>query len=159
MHLMAKHCLAPALAFSFTLICGLPACLADTPPATQASDVAVTAAADSMKNTKATSADKAADKAKAENEKTKAQIDRDVVKPKVSAKQQQLDAETAAGINKTTGANLKPDLTVEHPLPPIRGFHPIKRILRPVEQLEQNSTELQKQIVRLEGPIAVCKPQ
>ncbi len=42
--------------------------------------------------------------------------------------------------------------------PPIKGFHPIKRLLRPVENLEGMSIKLEQQIMKLEGPIAALQP-
>jgi TolA-binding protein len=37
---------------------------------------------------------------------------------------------------------------------PIKGFHPIKRALQPIENLEGMSIKLEQQIVKLEGPIS-----
>jgi len=41
---------------------------------------------------------------------------------------------------------------------PIKGFHPIKRALQPVENLEGMSIKLEQQIMKLEGPIAGLHP-
>ncbi|HEY9775843.1 MAG TPA: hypothetical protein V6C81_18925 [Planktothrix sp.] len=41
---------------------------------------------------------------------------------------------------------------------PIKGFHPIKKLLRPVENLEGMSIKLEQQIMKLEGPIAGLQP-
>jgi len=72
----------------------------------------------------------------------------------VDPKQAALNAQTANGMRRI-GVNVSPQqLNSSGELPPITGFHPIKRALRPVVQLEHNSVELQKQIMRLEGPIA-----
>lgn len=77
-----------------------------------------------------------------------------------SLKQKQADKDTVKLINRIPGVNVKPkDLDTEADQPaPIHGFHPIKKALQPVIQLEKNSTELQKQIMRLEGPIAALQP-
>jgi peptidoglycan hydrolase CwlO-like protein len=69
--------------------------------------------------------------------------------------QVQNDAQTIKGLNSVPGVDVKQSsLSTSPELPPIKGFHPIKRALRPVVQLERNSVDLQKQIMRLEGPIA-----
>jgi len=47
------------------------------------------------------------------------------------------------------------------PLPqqaPIKGFHPIKRALQPVQNLEAMSIKLEQQIMKLEGPISGLQP-
>jgi hypothetical protein len=41
---------------------------------------------------------------------------------------------------------------------PIKGFHPIKRAMQPVENLEGLGIKLEQQIMKLEGPIAALKP-
>jgi hypothetical protein len=41
---------------------------------------------------------------------------------------------------------------------PIKGFHPIKRALQPVENLEGLGIKLEQQIMKLEGPIAALQP-
>jgi len=59
------------------------------------------------------------------------------VKP-VSAHQEKVNADTARAINKIPGVNIEAkDLTPPAQDPPIKGFHPIKRALQPVVQLEK----------------------
>ena len=72
------------------------------------------------------------------------------------AKSAQDSAET---VNQIPGVNVNPKDLMPPQLPPIRGFHPIKRMLRPVENLEAITIRLQQQIMRLEGPIAALQPR
>jgi len=80
------------------------------------------------------------------------------VKP-VSAKQEKINAESVKAINKIPGIDIQAkDLTPPAQDAPIKGFHPIKRALAPIVQLEKNSVQLQQQIMRLEGPIGALQP-
>jgi septal ring factor EnvC (AmiA/AmiB activator) len=77
----------------------------------------------------------------------------------VSAKKDQMNKETAKAVNKVPGVNLKQaDLQPPADDPPIKGFHPIKKLLQPVVRLEKNSVQLQQQIMKLEGPIGALQP-
>lgn len=63
--------------------------------------------------------------------------------------------QTAQIINRLPGAHIQAqDLAIPKEPAPIKGFHPIKRALLPIERLERNSVQLQQQIMKLEGPIA-----
>ncbi len=42
--------------------------------------------------------------------------------------------------------------------PEIKGFHPIKKALQPVKDLEAVTIKLQEQIIELEGPIVTLQP-
>jgi hypothetical protein len=70
------------------------------------------------------------------------------------------DTSTARAANDVPGVNAKPgDLAT--PIldeEPIHGFHPIKRIMRPVENLAKQSVILGQNIMRLEAPIASLQP-
>lgn len=75
-----------------------------------------------------------------------------------SAQKKELDKRTANAVNTIPGVKVKAGDLATPELPPIKGFHPIKRALRPVENLAVLSTRLQQQIVRMEGPIASLQP-
>lgn len=67
--------------------------------------------------------------------------------------------DTAAAVNRIPGANLQAkDLQPPAPEEPIRGFHPIKKMLQPIIRLQKNTIQLQQQIMKLEGPIASLQP-
>lgn len=68
--------------------------------------------------------------------------------------QKHLDKQTVDAVNQIPGVQVKTSDMQAPDLKPIKGFHPIKRMLRPVENLESMSIRLQQQIMRLEGPIA-----
>jgi len=77
----------------------------------------------------------------------------------VSAKKDEMNKQTAKAVNKVPGVNLKQaDLQPPAEDPPIKGFHPIKRLLQPVVRLEKNSVMLEQQIMKLEGPIGSLQP-
>jgi len=65
---------------------------------------------------------------------------------------------TARAVNQIPGVQVKTEELVPPALPPIKGFHPIKRLLRPVENLGTSAVKMQQQIMRLEGPIAALHP-
>jgi DNA repair exonuclease SbcCD ATPase subunit len=66
--------------------------------------------------------------------------------------------ETASVVNQVPGVKVK-SADLEPPTaPPIKGFHPIKKLLRPVENLEGMTVKLEQQIMKLEGPIAALQP-
>jgi chromosome segregation ATPase len=66
--------------------------------------------------------------------------------------------ETANVVNQIPGVKVN-EKDLEPPAqPPITGFHPIKKLLRPVENLEGMSIKLEQQIMKLEGPIAGLQP-
>src|SRR4030095_4612348 len=72
--------------------------------------------------------------------------------------QKKLTKQTAEALNRVPNVHVHPKQLEPVQLPPIKGFHPIKKILRPVEQLEAQSIQLQQQVMRLEGPIAALQP-
>jgi septal ring factor EnvC (AmiA/AmiB activator) len=67
-------------------------------------------------------------------------------------------SETASVVNQVPGVNVKKEDLEPPTEPPIKGFHPIKKLLRPVENLEGMSIKLEQQIMKLEGPIAALQP-
>jgi archaellum component FlaC len=78
---------------------------------------------------------------------------------RISPKEQQTNEETAQAANKVPGVHVEgQDLQPPPPETPIRGFHPIKKMLQPVVRLEKNSVQLEQQIMKLEGPIAGLQP-
>jgi chromosome segregation ATPase len=77
----------------------------------------------------------------------------------ISQKDQQNNKDTANAVNRIPGVHLeRKDLQPPAQEAPIRGFHPIKKMLQPVVRLEKNSVELEQQIMKLEGPIAALQP-
>ncbi|MBX9722266.1 MAG: hypothetical protein K2X81_12775 [Candidatus Obscuribacterales bacterium] len=98
---------------------------------------------------------------KAKTVDTSAKHAEEVVKgeaPAATPEQKKQAADTAAVMNKVPGVSVtKEDLTPPT-LPPIRGFHPIKKALRPIEDMEAMVVKLQQQIMRLEGPISGLNP-
>jgi hypothetical protein len=66
--------------------------------------------------------------------------------------------ETASVVNQVPGVKVKSTDLEPPTAPPIKGFHPIKKLLRPVENLEGMSVKLEQQIMKLEGPIAGLQP-
>ncbi len=89
-------------------------------------------------------------------QKTKAEVQQ---AKNTQAQRQQLDAATVKGVNRIPGVNVsQKEMTSVPEETPIHGFHPIKKMLRPVVELEKNSNDLEKQIMRLEGPIAGLQP-
>ncbi|MBS1955487.1 MAG: hypothetical protein JST89_14990 [Cyanobacteria bacterium SZAS-4] len=78
---------------------------------------------------------------------------------KVSAKTDKMNKETAKAVNKVPGVNIQAsDLQPPAEDPPIKGFHPIKKLLRPVIRLGKGSVEIQQSMMKLEGPIAGLQP-
>lgn len=74
-------------------------------------------------------------------------------------KHEKLNQQTAEVVNQIPGVHVEPKaLKAPAPEQPIKGFHPIKRALSPIIQLQKNSVQLQQQIMRLEGPIAGLQP-
>lgn len=74
-------------------------------------------------------------------------------------KKQKLNEDTANAVNRIPGVHVQSqNLQPPEPLPPIRGFHPIKAALRPVENLTQLAIQLEQQVMKLEGPIAGLQP-
>lgn len=65
---------------------------------------------------------------------------------------------TADVVNQVPGVKVDQKDLEPPTAPPIKGFHPIKRLLRPVENLEGMSIKLEQQIMKLEGPIAGLQP-
>jgi chromosome segregation ATPase len=65
--------------------------------------------------------------------------------------------ETADRVNKMPGGKIQAK-DLEADTPEIKGFHPIKKILQPVENLEGMSVKLEQQIMKLEGPISALQP-
>src|SRR5262249_22680856 len=72
--------------------------------------------------------------------------------------QKKLAKETAEAVNRVPNVHLHPKQLEPVQLPPIKGFHPVKKLMRPLEQLQAQSIQLQQQIMRLEGPIAALQP-
>ncbi len=66
--------------------------------------------------------------------------------------------ETAAVVNQVPGVKVKSKDLEPPTQPAIKGFHPIKKLLRPVENLEGMTIKLEQQIMKLEGPIAALQP-
>jgi hypothetical protein len=80
---------------------------------------------------------------------------KDEVKVALTSKQVKADKDTAKAANAVPGVHVDPkNLAVPPVEPPVKGFHPIKKMLAPVVRLERNSMQLQQQIMKLEGPIA-----
>jgi hypothetical protein len=65
---------------------------------------------------------------------------------------------TAQAVNQVPGVKVAPKDLESPEAAPIKGFHPIKKMLQPVENLEGMSIKLEQQIVKLEGPIASLQP-
>jgi|AGTN01.3.fsa_nt_gi hypothetical protein len=62
---------------------------------------------------------------------------------------------TADAANSVPGVKVSPNELMAPPTqPPIKGFHPIKKMLRPIENLEGVVIKMEQQIMKLEGPIA-----
>ena len=69
------------------------------------------------------------------------------------------DIDTVRAANKIPGVEVQPNLMAQPVLDePIKGFHPIKKIMRPVENLAKQSVILGQQVMRLEAPIASLQP-
>lgn len=66
--------------------------------------------------------------------------------------------DTANAVNNVPGVNVSQKDLEPPASPPIKGFHPIKKLLRPIENLEGMSIKLEQQIMKLEGPIAGLQP-
>ena len=74
--------------------------------------------------------------------------------PAATAEHRKQAAGTAEAMNSVPGVKVTQHDLVPPTLPPIKGFHPIKRALRPIENMQLMVVKLQQQIMRLEGPIA-----
>lgn len=78
---------------------------------------------------------------------------------KVSAHTDKMNKQTAKAVNKIPGVNIQAsDLQPPAEDPPIKGFHPIKKLLRPVIRLGKSSVQIQQSMMQLEGPIAALHP-
>lgn len=66
--------------------------------------------------------------------------------------------DTANSVNKVPGVKVSQKELEPPPQKQIHGFHPIKKLLQPVENLEGMSIKLEQQIMKLEGPIAGLQP-
>ncbi len=75
-----------------------------------------------------------------------------------AAKDQSQAKGTAAAVNQVPGVKVSAEDLRSPEAAPITGFHPIKKILQPVENLEGMSIKLEQQIMKLEGPIAALNP-
>jgi len=73
-------------------------------------------------------------------------------------RRRQLNKQTAEAVNTIPGVKVQAQDLEPRELPEIRGFHPIKRALRPIENMQNMAIRLQQQIMRLEGPIAALQP-
>jgi len=80
------------------------------------------------------------------------------VAPPPKSAQNELAKQTADALNRIPNVHVHPSALEPVQLPPIQGFHPVKKLLRPLEQLQAQSIQLQQQIMRLEGPIAALQP-
>ncbi|MBU6454258.1 MAG: hypothetical protein KGS72_20945 [Cyanobacteria bacterium REEB67] len=65
---------------------------------------------------------------------------------------------TAAAVNQIPGVKVAPNELEPPQLPPIKGFHPIKKLLRPVEELGAMSVQIEQQLMKMEGPVAALHP-
>ncbi|HEY9714754.1 MAG TPA: hypothetical protein V6C72_14900, partial [Chroococcales cyanobacterium] len=65
---------------------------------------------------------------------------------------------TADVVNQVPGVKVNTTDLTPPTAAPIKGFHPIKKLLRPVENLEGMTIKLEQQIMKLEGPIAALQP-
>ncbi len=78
---------------------------------------------------------------------------------KVSAHTDKMNKQTAKAVNKIPGINIKAaDLQPPAEDPPIKGFHPIKKLMRPVIRLGKGAVQIQQSMMKLEGPIAGLQP-
>lgn len=78
---------------------------------------------------------------------------------KVSAQTDKANKQTAKAINKIPGVNIQAaDLQPPADDPPITGFHPIKKLMRPVIRLGKGAVEIQQSMMKLSGPIAGLQP-
>lgn len=76
-----------------------------------------------------------------------------------SGTEEKNNKDTAAAVNRIPGVNVQAkDLQPPAPEEPIRGFHPIKKMLQPIIRLQKNTMQLQQQIMKLAGPIASLQP-
>lgn len=66
--------------------------------------------------------------------------------------------QTADAVNQVPGVKVDSKDLEPPTQPPIKGFHPIKKLLRPVENLEGMSIKLEQQIMKLTGPISALQP-
>lgn len=71
---------------------------------------------------------------------------------------EKVNSDTAKAVNQIPGVKVKPTDLKSPDLPPITGFHPVKKLLRPVENLEGMSIRLEQQMMRLGGPVAALHP-
>lgn len=99
-----------------------------------------------------------ADKGSHGKDKDKGQVNGEGVHVEASSAKKKSASETAAVVNQVPGVNVKKEDLEPPTEPPIKGFHPIKKLLRPVENLEGMSIKLEQQIMKLEGPIAALQP-
>ncbi|MBU6452358.1 MAG: hypothetical protein KGS72_11300 [Cyanobacteria bacterium REEB67] len=72
----------------------------------------------------------------------------------LSAKEK-FEPEAAKAANLDTAKKLNGD---GQPQTEIKGFHPIKKILQPIEDLEGMSVKLEQQVMKLERPISALQP-
>jgi septal ring factor EnvC (AmiA/AmiB activator) len=78
---------------------------------------------------------------------------------KVSSHTDKMNKQTAKAVNKIPGVNIQAsDLQPPAEDPPITGFHPIKKLMRPVIRLGKGAVEIQQSMMKLEGPIAGLHP-
>lgn len=78
---------------------------------------------------------------------------------KVSSHTNKMNKQTAKAVNKIPGVNIQAsDLQPPAEDPPITGFHPIKKLMRPVIRLGKGAVEIQQSMMKLEGPIAGLQP-
>ncbi len=59
---------------------------------------------------------------------------------------------------KKESAKIKEDIKNPDSMPPIKGFHPIKKLWRPIDKMNNTVGRLQKQVTKLQKPIDVLTP-
>jgi len=59
---------------------------------------------------------------------------------------------------KNDSAKIREDIKDPDSMPPIKGFHPIKKLWRPIDKMNNTVGKLQKQVTRLQKPINVLTP-
>ncbi|HEY9677708.1 MAG TPA: hypothetical protein V6C76_06850 [Drouetiella sp.] len=74
------------------------------------------------------------------------------------AKNKEDAKKTANVVNQVPGVSVSPKDLEPPTAAPIKGFHPIKKLLRPIENLEGMAIKLEQQVMKLEGPIAGLQP-
>ena len=66
--------------------------------------------------------------------------------------------QTAETVNQVPGVKVDSKDLEAPVLPPIKGFHPLQKLLRPVESLGSTSVKLEQQLMKVTGPISALHP-